>query len=116
MARTRESSRLWSLHLTLLRKHREVQERERQTAGQLGPDGGWVFATPTDQPLNPRTDYTEWKWLLMAAPLHDARHTSATVLLILGVAERAVMGIMGWSHSGMAKRYQHLRTQIRRDI
>jgi integrase len=40
--------------------------------------------------------------------LHDARHTAATVLLILGVAERAVMGLMGWSDSGMARRYQHL--------
>jgi integrase len=38
------------------------------------------------------------------------------VLLILGVAERAVMGIMGWSDSGMARRYQHLTAQVRRDI
>jgi integrase len=48
--------------------------------------------------------------------LHDARHTAATVLLILGVAERAVMGIMGWSNSAMATRYQHLTAQVRRDI
>ncbi|GGO13391.1 tyrosine-type recombinase/integrase [Micromonospora parathelypteridis] len=48
--------------------------------------------------------------------LHDARHTAATVLLILGVAERAVMGIMGWSNSAMAARYQHLTAQVRRDI
>jgi integrase len=107
--------------VALLRKHREIQERERQAARQLWRDGGWVFATPTGQPLNPRTDYTEWKRLLKAAQLrdgrlHDARHTAATVLLILGVAERAVMGIMGWSDSGMARRYQHLTAQIRRDI
>ncbi|WP_439428062.1 tyrosine-type recombinase/integrase [Micromonospora sp. LA-10] len=49
--------------------------------------------------------------------LHDARHTAATALLmILGVAERAVMGIMGWSNSTMAARYQHLTAQVRRDI
>ena len=48
--------------------------------------------------------------------LHDARHTAATVLLIIGVAERAVMEIMGWSNSAMAKRYQHLTNKIRRDI
>lgn len=29
--------------------------------------------------------------------LPDARHTAATVLLILGVPDRAVMEIMGWS-------------------
>lgn len=40
----------------------------------------------------------------------------ATVLLILEVAERAVMGIMGWSDSGMARRYQHLTAQVRGDI
>jgi hypothetical protein len=28
--------------------------------------------------------------------------------LILGVPERAVMGLMGWSNAAMAARYQHL--------
>lgn len=48
--------------------------------------------------------------------LHDARHTAATVLLILGTAERAVMGLMGWSDSGMAKRYQHMTATVCDDI
>jgi len=48
--------------------------------------------------------------------LHDARHTAATVLLLLGVPERAVMGIMGWSHTAMAARYQHITAVIQRDI
>ncbi len=43
-------------------------------------------------------------------------HTAATVLLILEVAERAVMGIMGWSDSGMTRRYQHLTAQVRGDV
>jgi integrase len=38
------------------------------------------------------------------------------VLLVLEIAERAVMGIMGWSDSGIAKRYQHLTAQVRRDV
>ena len=38
------------------------------------------------------------------------------MLLILGVPERAVMEIMGWSHSAMARRYQHLTGAIRDDI
>jgi integrase len=80
-----------------------------------------LFATPTGEPVNPRTDYDEWKRLLRSAGLrdgrlHDARHTAATVLLILGVPERAVMGIMGWSNSSMAARYQHLTAQVRHDI
>ena len=48
--------------------------------------------------------------------LHDARHTAATVLLLLGVPERAVMDFMGWSNSAMAKRYQHVTAVLRNDI
>jgi integrase len=105
----------------LLRSHREEQDRERATAAQLWTDGGWVFATPNGKPLNPRTDWTDWKKLLVRAGvrdgrLHDARHTAATVLLLLGVPERAVMGVMGWSNTAMAARYQHLTATIQRDI
>jgi integrase len=45
--------------------------------------------------------------------LHHARHTAATVLLVLGVPERTVMGIMGWSSTAMAARYQHVTNPIR---
>jgi integrase len=48
--------------------------------------------------------------------LHDARHTAATVLLILGVPERTVMGIMGWSSNSMAARYQHITDPIRHEV
>jgi integrase len=73
------------------------------------------------EPLNPRTDYTEWKRLLERASvperrLHDARHTAATVLLLLGIPDRIVMGIMGWSSTAMAARYQHIIAAIRRDV
>jgi integrase len=48
--------------------------------------------------------------------LHDARHTAATVLLVLEVAQRAVMGIMGWSDASMAKRYQHITEPVWKDV
>jgi integrase len=48
--------------------------------------------------------------------LHDARHTAATVLLLLGVPERAVMDAMGWFSSSMVKRYQHITAPVRMDI
>lgn len=97
------------------------QDRERAIACQLWLDGDRVFATPTGRPVNPRTDWTDWKALLAAAGvgdgrLHDARHTAATVLLLLGVPERAVMGVMGWSNTAMAARYQHLTAVVQRDI
>lgn len=82
---------------------------------------GWPFATPTGGPVSLNTDFHEWKALLKEAKvrsgrLHDARHTAATVLLILGVPERAVMGIMGWSTTSMAARYQHITDPVRQDI
>jgi integrase len=105
----------------MLKLHREAQEVERRTAGQLWEEGGWVFASPTGRPLNPNSDYHEWKALLKAAGvrdgrLHDARHTAATVLLVLGVPERTVMSVMGWSSTSMAARHQHVTDPIRRDV
>jgi integrase len=106
--------------VTLLKHHRATQDGERRKAAQLWTESDYVFTTPTGGPLNPRTDYTEWKRLVEEAGvpngrLHDARHTAATVLLLLGVAERTVMGIMGWSNTAMAARYQHITAAIRRE-
>ncbi len=105
----------------ILRHHREKQDKERVDAARLWREAGWVFATPTGGPLNPNTDYHEWKALLQAAGLrdarlHDARHTAATALLLLGVPDRVVMGIMGWSSESMRRRYQHLTDPVLRDV
>ncbi|MDT7642120.1 MAG: hypothetical protein QOC83_6408, partial [Pseudonocardiales bacterium] len=64
-----------------------------------------------------RTDQVRWKKLLTAAGvrdarLHDARHTAATVLLELGVPDRAAMQIMGWSNAVLAQRYQHVTGHV----
>ena len=73
------------------------------------------------RPLIPNSDYHQWKALLREAGvrdarLHDTRHTAATVLLVLGVPERTVMSVMGWSSTSMAARYQHVTDPIRRDV
>jgi integrase len=107
--------------VALLRKHRAEQDAERAAARQLWRDERWVFATPTGAPLNHNTDYHEWKRLLRnaglrEARLHDARHTAATVLLILRQPERTVMSLMGWSSTDMAKRYQHVTDTVRADV
>ncbi|MGL5824942.1 MAG: tyrosine-type recombinase/integrase [Nocardioides sp.] len=107
--------------IDLLRRHRVEQGAERDLAAQLWSEGGWVFASPTGEPLNPNSDYHAWKALLRRADvrdarLHDARHTAATVLLVLGVPERTVMSLMGWSSTSMAARYQHVTDPIRRDV
>lgn len=107
--------------ISLLAAHQQEQEKARANARQLWHDEGWLFADAQGRAINPRTDYEEWKRLLRASGirdgrLHDARHTAATVLLILGVTERAVMGTMGWSTTAMAARYQHLVEPVRKDI
>lgn len=107
--------------ITLFKDHRNTQDAEREAARQLWHEEGWVFTKPDGRPLNPNTDYHEWKELLKEAGLrdarlHDARHTAATVLLILGVPTPTAMAIMGWSNAAMAKRYQHLIDSIRRDV
>jgi integrase len=105
----------------LLVQHRAAQARERETAAELWEEGDWMFAQPNGRPIDPRRDMDEWKTLLTdagvrEARLHDARHTAATVLLVLGVTERAAMGVMGWSNSSMARRYMHMTDALRRDI
>jgi integrase len=107
--------------VALLRDHAAEQERERQTAADLWRESGYVFTTVTGELIHPRTDHKHWKQLLDRAGvpdrrLHDARHTAATVLLLLGVPERTVMGVMGWSNTAMAARYQHITAAIRRDV
>jgi integrase len=106
---------------TLIIEHRELQAREREHAGTEWHEGGWMFAQPNGKPIDPRRDQYEWKALLKEAGvrearLHDARHTAATTLLLLGVPERAVMDVMGWSNSAMVKRYAHVTARLRRDI
>lgn len=38
------------------------------------------------------------------------------MLLLLGVQERAVMDVMGWSTVAMKPRYMHVAKGLRRDI
>ncbi|WP_224388833.1 tyrosine-type recombinase/integrase [Pseudonocardia sp. ICBG1293] len=105
----------------LLKRHREAQAQERAAACEMWDEGDYVFTSPTGRPLNPSTDYHRWKKLLDRAGvperrLHDARHTAATVLLLLGVPERTVMSVMGWASTAIAARYQHVVAAARRDV
>ncbi len=36
--------------------------------------------------------------------------------MLLGIPERAVMDMMGWSNGAMAKRYQHVTAALRQDV
>jgi integrase len=107
--------------LDLLRDHAKAQAVQRRTAAQLWVDEGWIFSDEIGRALNPRTDWDHWKKLLKAAGvrdgrLHDARHTAATVLLLLGVHERTIMSVLGWSTTAMVSRYAHVVAPIHSDV
>ncbi len=107
--------------VVILRQHKEEQDRERALARDLWTDKGYVFTSETGAPLNPSTDYHHWKRLLHEASirdgrLHDTRHTASAVLLLLGVPERIVMAITGWSSTAMAQRYQHITEPMLNDV
>lgn len=109
--------------MKLLVQHRDEQDRERSVARDLWVEKGYVFTSPTGEPLNPNTDHHKWKELLDAAGLrdgrlHDARHTAGTILLILGVPDTVVDVIMGWEpgqSARMRRRYQHLTNRVLKD-
>lgn len=102
--------------IKILRQHQEAQERERGAAGADCEGKGYVFASPIGGPLSPNTDFHVWKRLLRNVGvrdgrIHDARHTAATVLLILGVPDVVIDSIMGWEPGEAARmraRYMHV--------
>lgn len=101
----------------VLKEHREAQQHERELAGDMWHDEGWVFPNHFGRPTHIRIDHDTWKALLKRAGvrdarLHDARHTAATMLLVLGVPQRAVMDVMGWSETSVAARYQHVTDEV----
>jgi len=107
-----------------LRSHQEAQlaSRPASWAPFTDPTGvtvDLVVCRPDGRPVNATTDHAQWRAFLARAGvrpvrLHDARHTAATVLLLLGVDPRVVMELMGWSQVSMLARYQHVVDEVKR--
>lgn len=57
--------------LKFLARQKAEQDRERARARDLWVEKGYVFTSPTGEPLNPNTDYHKWKELLKAADVRD---------------------------------------------
>jgi integrase len=101
-----------------LRVHRVRQTEQRLAAGNVWEDRGFVFCQPTGRPIDRRRDWQDWKTLLKAAGvrdarLHDARHTAATLLLQQGVPARVVMDILGHSQISLTLgTYSHVIPEL----
>lgn len=109
-----------------LRKHKAAQVRTRAEEGPrwrgfTAADGtrlDLVFCQRDGNAWQPSADWQAWKAFLKAAGVpavrvHDARHTAATLLLLMGVDGRVVMDMMGWSVASMLKRYQHVLDEMK---
>ncbi len=78
-----------------------------------------VWCRDDGQPIDPRQDYEAWKATLAAAdlapvPLHSARHTTASLLLSIGVPEPVIMAILGHSVITTTRGYAHVDQTLAR--
>ena len=105
----------------LLRAQRVAQNAERLHAGSEWHPLDYVFAQRTGLPIDSRADRRDWDQLLQDAEvrparLHDARHTAATTLLLMGVPARVVMQILGHSQIGLTLgTYSHVVPELATD-
>ena len=88
-----------------LRRHREA------TRDHLAPFG-LVWSTSDGAPIPARDDLAAWHDLLTRAGvprahLHAARHTTATLLMDLGVDVTVIQSILGHAQALTTQRYQH---------
>ena len=107
--------------------HCTAQLEERLAAGSLwwtepeAPKGrSWdlVFRQPDGKAVGHKRDHADWKLLLVDAGvrdarLHDARHTAASLLLLLKVPTRVVMDILGhYSYQLTMNTYSHVAPEL----
>lgn len=105
-----------------LREHADSQRRQRTEAGDLWNPTipGLVFTTPLGTPVDHRNDYRRWKALLKAAGvrdvrLHDARHTTITLLAQAGVPRGIIATIVGHDDPAFTERvYTHIDVEAAR--
>lgn len=105
----------------LLRGHSDEQDRERQLACSSGRKA--AGSSPRRPAARSTRAPTTTNGSGSSAPPASAMPACTTPATrprpsswVLGVPKRAVMALMGWADTGMAKRYQHVTGQVRRDV
>ena len=105
--KSRRSIALASFALEKLKQHRVIQLEEKLKAGPAWTDRDLVFSSTVGGHLHTsRILFAQFKKLLKEAGLpdirfHDLRHSSATMLLSLGVHPKVVQEILGHSQISM---------------
>ncbi|MFE1909439.1 tyrosine-type recombinase/integrase [Streptomyces gardneri] len=107
--------------LAPLRWHRMRQKTTYEAAGTDWSSTGYVFATRTGRPVEPRNVHRSFVRVsetagLRLIRLHDARHGCATLLTAAGVAPRVVMEILGHSQISLTMDvYTHVVQDTQRE-
>lgn len=88
-----------------------LRRRRRESIATLNPHG-LVWTDAAGGPVDDRKDLAAWYVLLAAlelpaVPIHSARHTTATLLMELGVDVTIIQAIMGHSQATTTQAYQH---------
>jgi len=106
--------------LAILKAHHKAQAVERLRAGDRWEDYDLVFATAYGRPIDRSDDWRDWKAVLKAAGVrdarvHDARHTAATLLIEQGVRIRVVQEVLGHTRVTTTERDTHVASAQVRD-
>lgn len=88
----------------VLKFHRIAQDQEKALGGNKYIDKGFVFATETGEPVDPRNLFRALviasnKAGISGVGLHTLRHSAATTMLEAGVPIHVVSRVLG--HSGI---------------
>ena len=119
---SRRSIFLTDLALDALKQHRDHQQEARQKAGLAWENHDYVFCTSLGRHLTPGHDVlVQLKKLLAKAGLpeirfHDLRHSSASLLLSLGVHPKVVQELLGHTQISMTMDiYSHTLPTMQKD-
>jgi integrase len=96
--------------ITLLKARRDTQTSEREKLGDAWQEHGLIFASETGTPTSPRNFFRTYmaartRAKLPRVRLHDLRHTFATLLGELGVAESVIGALLGHVPSNITQHY-----------
>lgn len=121
-AGSRRNIVLTSMALDALKQHRTRQLEAKLKAGTSWEDHDYVFCTSLGRHLDPGHDVlVQLKKLLVKAGLpnirfHDLRHSSASLLLSLGVHPKVVQELLGHTEISMTMNiYSHALPTMQKD-
>lgn len=105
------------LRLALLRRLEQV-ERER---ANYAVNNDLVWCNADGSPIDPKDDWRAWTQLLVAAGVrhvtgHEARHTTATLLMEAGVDPKVIQDLLGHSDRVTTQGYQHVSLALQRQV